>query len=85
VKEKLFSFKTVATRAFFRIAIAGVAHVNTRKRTVVARTVVLAFGYGATDALVCFFFLHHKNFLLISVGTVCAKCFYIIDIFENFL
>jgi hypothetical protein len=35
-KKRLFSFKTVATRAFFRVAIAGVAHVDTGKGAVVA-------------------------------------------------
>jgi hypothetical protein len=57
----LFLFKTVTASAAFRIAVTRIAYVNFTKRTVIARTIVLTFGYATADGRVDFLisFIHH--------------------------
>jgi hypothetical protein len=61
VFKELFSFEAIATSAAIRRAIASVAHVNFAERTIIACTIVLAFGHAATDSGVHItaFFIHH--------------------------
>lgn len=62
---KLLAFEAIAAGALFLFAGTGVAHMDLRKRAVVARTVILTFGDAAADAGIDFFFVHHslKNLL----------------------
>jgi hypothetical protein len=87
LKENLFSFKAVATSALVCIAITGVAHVDFSQSTVIARAIVLTFGYTATDTAVyfTFIFIHHIKIPPLKVKAVCAKCFKIIDFFIKIL
>ncbi len=59
--QELFSFKAIATSAAIRRAVARVPHVNFAERTIIACTIVLAFGHAATDSGVHItaFFIHH--------------------------
>lgn len=61
----LLAFETIAAGALFLFAGTGVAHMDLRKRAVVARTVILTFGDAAADTGIDFFFVHHslKNLL----------------------
>ena len=58
---ELFSFKAVAASAMRSGAIASATHVDFAERTIIARAVVLTFGYSATDCIVDVFvvFVHH--------------------------
>lgn len=87
VLRKLFSFEAVAAGAAFRVATASVAYVDFSQRAIIARTVVLTFGYSATDCSVDFltFFIHHIKKPPSKVKAVYANSAKIIDIFENFL
>ena len=62
-ERELFSFKAVATRTFFRVAVARIAYVNFGKGTVITGTVILTFGYTATDTgIYAFHFIvHHRK------------------------
>jgi hypothetical protein len=65
LRYSLFSFKAITAGTAFRVATASVANVDFAERAIVARTVVFAFGYTATDARVYFLsFFHHNVFLL---------------------
>ena len=63
----LFSFKTVAARAAFRVATTGVTYVDFTERTIVACAIILTFRNAATDTGIHFLtaFVHHDGFLLI--------------------
>ena len=76
-ERELFSFEAVAARTFIRIAIARIAYVDFRKRTIVARTVILTFGHAAADTGVdtLHFVVHHKNILLIALQNKDFYCF----------
>ena len=63
-ERELFSFKAVATRTFFRVAVARIAYVNFGKGTVITGTVILTFGNAAADTGVHFLMFHNKNLLL---------------------
>ena len=70
-ERELFSFEAVATRTLFCITVARVAYVNFRKRTIVARTVVLTFGYPTanTGVYAFHFVVHHRKILLLAYKT----------------
>jgi hypothetical protein len=63
----LFSFKTVATGAAFRIATARIAYVDFTKGAIIACAIIFAFRHAATDTGIHFLtaFVHHNNFLLV--------------------
>ena len=64
------------------IAVHCRAYVDFSERTEITLTVVLAFGYVATDAVVYFFvFVHHNKIPPLKVKAVCANYQKIIDIF----
>lgn len=85
--DNLFSFKAVAASAAFCVATANVADVNFAQRAIIARTVVLTFGYAAADAGVHFLstFIHHIKKPPLKVRVVYANLSKIIDIFKIFL
>ena len=61
----LLLFEAIAASTAFRVATTRVAHVNFTKRAIIARTVILAFGYATTNARVYVLSIHHnKNLLL---------------------
>ena len=68
------------------VAMHRRAYVDLSERTEIALTVVLTFGYVATDAAVYFLvFVHHIKIPPFKVKGVCANPRKIIDIFENLL
>lgn len=54
----LFAGETVAASASLFIAGTRVAYVNFGQRAIIARMVVLTFGYSAADTSVYVFFFH---------------------------
>jgi hypothetical protein len=59
----LFSFEAITASTAFRVAITRITHVNFAERTIIARAVVLTFGYTATNRGVDFLstFVHHSK------------------------
>ena len=84
---RLLSFEAVAAGTTFRVAIASIAYVNLSQRAIIPCTVVLTFGYSATDTAVYFMsvFIHHNKKPPLKVQAVYANLSKIIDIFKNFL